>query len=54
MSAVAFARIWYASSLVRSNWRANTRSSVNPDEWFLALTVLAEAAIRKEPSILVL
>jgi AcrR family transcriptional regulator len=54
MSAVAFARIWYALFFGQIELEGEHALSVNPDEWFLALTVLAEAAIRKEPSILVL
>jgi AcrR family transcriptional regulator len=50
MSAVAFARIWYALFFGQIELEGEHALSVNADEWFTALTVLAEAAIRKEPS----
>jgi AcrR family transcriptional regulator len=50
MSAVAFARIWYALFFGQIELEGEHALSVSPDEWFLALTVLAEAAIRSEPS----
>jgi AcrR family transcriptional regulator len=54
MSAVAFARIWYALFFGQIELEGEHALSVNADEWLLALTVLAEGAIRKEPSILAL
>jgi AcrR family transcriptional regulator len=50
MSAVAFARIWYALFFGQIELEGEHALSVNADEWFTALTVLAEAAIRHEPS----
>ncbi|HEY5103820.1 MAG TPA: TetR/AcrR family transcriptional regulator [Acidimicrobiales bacterium] len=50
MSAVAFARIWYALFFGQIELEGEHALSVNADEWFLALTVLAEGAIRREPS----
>jgi AcrR family transcriptional regulator len=50
MSAVAFARIWYALFFGQIELEGEHALSVNPDEWFTALTVLAEAAIRRTPS----
>lgn len=46
MSAVAFARIWYALFLGQIELEGEHALAVGVDEWFTALTVLAEAAIR--------
>jgi AcrR family transcriptional regulator len=48
MSAVAFARIWYALFFGQIELEGEHALSVNPEEWITALTVLAESAIRKE------
>lgn len=48
MSAVAFARIWYALFFGQIELEGEHALSVNEDEWFTALTVLAEAAIRHD------
>jgi len=52
MTAVAFARIWYALFFGQIELEGEHALSVNADEWFTALTVLAEAAIRHEHSAL--
>jgi hypothetical protein len=52
MSAVAFARIWYALFFGHIELEGEHAPSVNAGGWFTALTVLAEAAIRCEHSIL--
>jgi len=46
MSAVAFARIWYALFFGQIELEGEHALAVGVDEWFTALTVLAEAAIR--------
>lgn len=53
MSAVAFARIWYALFFGQIELEGEHALSVNAEEWLTALTVLAESAIRHEPSALV-
>jgi AcrR family transcriptional regulator len=52
ISAVAFARIWYALFFGQIELEGEHELSVNADEWFTALTVLADAAIRREHSTL--
>ncbi|HWD96017.1 MAG TPA: TetR/AcrR family transcriptional regulator [Acidimicrobiales bacterium] len=50
MSAVAFARIWYALFFGQIELEGEHALSVSAGDWILALTVLAESAIRREPS----
>lgn len=52
MSAVAFARIWYALFFGQIELEGEHALSVNAEEWITALTVLAESAIRSESSYL--
>ena len=49
MSAVAFARIWYALFFGQIELEGEHALAVDPDEWITALTVLAEGAIRPMP-----
>ncbi|HEY7931601.1 MAG TPA: helix-turn-helix domain-containing protein [Acidimicrobiales bacterium] len=51
MSAVAFARIWYALFFGQIELEGDHALAVGPDEWITALTVLAEAAIRDDATI---
>lgn len=46
MTAVAFARIWYALFFGQIELEGEHALSVDPDEWLSALTVLAESTIR--------
>ncbi len=48
VSAVAFARIWYALFLGQIELEGEHALAVNADEWLDALTILSEAAIRQE------
>lgn len=50
MSAVAFARIWYALFFGQIELEGEHALAVSPEEWLTALTVLAESAIRSAPS----
>jgi AcrR family transcriptional regulator len=50
MSAVAFARIWYALFFGQIELEGEHALSVGDEEWLRALTVLADGAIRREPS----
>ncbi|HEY1825931.1 MAG TPA: helix-turn-helix domain-containing protein [Acidimicrobiales bacterium] len=50
MSAVAFARIWYALFFGQIELEGEHALAVDPDEWITALSVLAEGAIRSAPS----
>jgi AcrR family transcriptional regulator len=51
MSAVAFARIWYALFFGQIELEGEHALAVDPDEWITALSVLAEGAIRTAPSV---
>jgi AcrR family transcriptional regulator len=46
MSAVAFARIWYALFFGQIALEGEHALSIDPDDWLRALQVLAESAIR--------
>ena len=48
VSAVAFARIWYALFFGQIELEGEHALSVNADEWLNALTILSEAAIRQD------
>jgi AcrR family transcriptional regulator len=48
VSAVAFARIWYALFFGQIELEGEHALSVNTEEWLNALTILSEAAIRQE------
>jgi hypothetical protein len=50
MSAVAFARIWYALFFGQIELEGEHALAVDADEWITALNVLAEGAIRTSPS----
>jgi AcrR family transcriptional regulator len=50
MSAVAFARIWYALFFGQIELEGEHALAVDADEWITALSVLAEGAIRTAPS----
>jgi AcrR family transcriptional regulator len=50
MSAVAFARIWYALFFGQIELEGEHALAVDADEWITALSVLAEGAIRTSPS----
>ncbi len=50
MSAVAFARIWYALFFGQIELEGEHALAVDADEWITALSVLAEGAIRPSPS----
>ncbi len=48
MSAVAFARIWYALFFGQIELEGEHALAVNDEEWITALTLLAEGAIRRQ------
>jgi AcrR family transcriptional regulator len=48
VSAVAFARIWYALFFGQIELEGEHALAVNTDEWLDALTILSEAAIRQD------
>jgi AcrR family transcriptional regulator len=48
VSAVAFARIWYALFFGQIELEGEHALSVNTEEWLNALTILSEAAIRQQ------
>jgi AcrR family transcriptional regulator len=50
MTAVAFARIWYALFFGQIELEGEHALAVDADEWITALSVLAEGAIRSVPS----
>jgi AcrR family transcriptional regulator len=50
MTAVAFARIWYALFFGQIELEGEHALAVDADEWITALSVLAEGAIRTSPS----
>jgi AcrR family transcriptional regulator len=50
MTAVAFARIWYALFFGQIELEGEHALAVDPEEWITALSVLAEGAIRLTPS----
>lgn len=50
MTAVAFARIWYALFFGQIELEGEHALAVDADEWITALSVLAEGAIRTVPS----
>lgn len=50
LSAIAFARIWYALFFGQIELEGEHALAVTPSEWLEALTVLADGAIRREPS----
>jgi AcrR family transcriptional regulator len=51
MTAVAFARIWYALFFGQIELEGEHALAVDAEEWITALSVLAEGAIRSVPSI---
>jgi AcrR family transcriptional regulator len=52
MSAVAFARIWYALFFGQIELEGEHALAVDAEEWITALSVLAEGAIRSAPSVI--
>jgi hypothetical protein len=50
MTAVAFARIWYALFFGQIELEGEHALAVDAEEWITALSVLAEGAIRSVPS----
>ena len=46
MSGIAFARIWYALFFGQIALEGEHALSIDPDDWLMALNVLAESAIR--------
>ena len=51
MSAVAFARIWYALFFGQISLEGEHALSINQNAWLLALNVLADAVVRQDEAV---